>query len=458
MRQVYILLILLISGSIGLNAQSIRKNYLELTETERINLINAFYALRNGPDLVNDLATFHMDFFSFDNTADPTRLDIHLNLPDEPERDIFLAWHRRQMFEMEQAMQDINPRISLAYWDSSVDQSINDPIWDQDFLGQFNADWNLNRNLGGNGALPTPQEVTTVQSNTDFLTYSNAFERGTPHAGAHRWVGGVMPTSVSPRDPIFYFHHSFVDKLWQEWEEVNQSSAFIMTSMLRYDGTYVFDGETLPLVNPNDITDSRALGVFYAENGLAELDNYTVSNTHNPEETFYYQFSIEVGDNFIAPSGTSSRIESVNNILLRPGFRAESGASFVATIDTAPITNGIQGRDRSSEIVRNQKPFDEVGELENVIFTDEDLVDDVVLIKSFPNPFTNKITIEVSKNIKECSIIIFNMMGQVVKEEFFDDTSNIEIRGLYGLSNGVYVLKVVDGNNNELITRRIVKL
>ena len=457
MKRIYILLILLITA-VTVEGQSIRKNYQELTEAERINLINAFYDLRLGPDVYNDIATFHMDFFSFDNTADPTRLDIHFNLPDEPERDIFLAWHRRQMFEIEQAMQDLNPKISLAYWDSSVDQSVNSPLWDFDFLGQFNVDFNLNRNLGGNGSLPTPQEVNDVMANTDFLLFENAFERGTPHAGAHRWVGGVMPTSLSPRDPVFYFHHSYVDKLWHDWEEVNQSSSFIMTSMLRYDGTYVFNGETLPLVNPNDIVDTRALGVFYAENGLAELDNYTVSNTYNPEETFYYQFTIEVKDNFMVPSGTSTRIESVNNIIFRPGFFAESGASMIATIDQQLPVPGIEGGGVSTKIRRNQIPFDEVGELENIVFNEDDLIDDVVVIKSFPNPFTNKITIEVSKKVEQCNVIIYNMMGQVVKEESFDDTRNIEIRGLYGLSNGVYVLKVVDQNNNTLITRRIVKL
>ena len=91
--------------------QSIRKGFDEMTDYEITELVNAFYQLRQGPDLFNDLAQFHGDFFNFDNTADPTRLDLHFNLPDEPEREIFLAWHRRQMFEMEQAVQVANMQV-----------------------------------------------------------------------------------------------------------------------------------------------------------------------------------------------------------------------------------------------------------------------------------------------------------------------------------------------------------
>src|SRR5690606_18634467 len=126
MRNIFIILILL--GFVhNLMAQSIRKNYQEMTNYEKNELVNAFYELRNGPDLFADLANFHSQYFNFDNTVDPTRRDLHFNLPDEAEREILLAWHRMQMFEMEQAIQKINPKISLAFWDSSNDQAINSP-------------------------------------------------------------------------------------------------------------------------------------------------------------------------------------------------------------------------------------------------------------------------------------------------------------------------------------------
>tara|TARA_R110002049_G_scaffold296797_1_gene485196 strand:- start:30969 stop:32330 length:1362 start_codon:yes stop_codon:yes gene_type:complete len=453
MKHFYRILIFLCFAN-SLVAQSIRKDYQEMTDYEKTELVDAFYELRNGPDLFADLATFHGNFFNFDNTLDPTRLDLHLNLPDEPEREIFLAWHRRQMFEMEQAVQNINPKISLAWWNLSNDQSLDSPIWDQDLLGSFNANWNLNRNLGGNGPAPVPQDVTNLYAMTNFFEFSNELERRAVHRGAHVWVGGPMNSPLSPRDPVFYFHHSFVDWVWYNWEEIHHNSSFLTTSMLRYDGTYSFGGQTLPLVNPNDIVDTRSLGVFYGSNQLAQLNNYIVSNTYRPEEIFYYQYVIEAGNNFIVPSGTTCRMESVNEVRLLPGFEAAAGSNFVATIDQ--VNNNLTGK--SGEKVRLKKPYDYDANINTPIVWEEDNKDDTpVIIQTYPNPFTEKITINLNKNMN-CGVEVFNMMGMLIRQESFQNTDTIIINKLYGLSSGFYVIRVVDANGDIILAKRVIKL
>jgi len=441
-----------------ITGQSIRKGFDEMTDYEITELVNAFYQLRQGPDLFNDLAQFHSDFFNFDNTADPTRLDLHFNLPDEPEREIFLAWHRRQMFEMEQAVQDINPEISLAFWDSSIYQSSNDQLWDEEFLGSFDTNWSLNRNFGQGGPLPTPTDVSNLMTMSDFFVFSNELERRPVHRGAHVWTGGAMPTTLSPRDPIFYFHHSFVDKVWQEWEEIHGTSAFITTSMLRYDGTYVFDGQTYPSVDPNDITDSRVYGVFYAENGLAQLDNYIVTNTYNPEEIFYYQYNIEAGNNFLVPAGAIARLESVNEINLTPGFEAAPGSTFQAAIDTENNVAGKIAPLFAKNRAVNPYPYSE--KLYEPIVWEEggNLLDDKpIILTAAPNPFTEKITIKLSER-KDCVIEVFNMMGMQIREERFENTDTMVIKNLYGLASGFYVIRVTDANGKILVVKRIVKM
>ncbi|ETN96206.1 tyrosinase family protein [Zhouia amylolytica] len=422
-----------------------------MTQAERDALVNAFYQLRNGADLINDLATFHSDFFNFDNTADPTRLDIHFNLPDEPERDIFFAWHRMQMFEVEQAMQDINPNISIPYWDSTVDQSVNSPLWDENFMGQFDDDWGLNRNLGGNGELGTIGELNTLLGISDYLIFSDDTERGNIHAGPHRWTGGAMPTTASPRDPVFYLHHTFIDKIWADWEAIHQNSSFIRTSMLRYDGTYVFDGQTLPLVNPNNIIDPRAFGVFYAEDGLAVLDDYTVSNTYNAIENFYYQFLIEVRDGFEIPANTSCRITSVNEIVMLPGFVAASGSDFRAQIDNT------QARTSGSAIVRNTKKFEALPSMRMVDFEGKKLGDDSSDIEVYPNPFLESVNIRLGQNTHSGRIVLYNMAGQQVKSEVFRDKSVLNLNDLRNLASGVYILNVVDNNGVVLHKVQLIK-
>lgn len=448
----------LLLGFFELEAQSIRKDYREMTDYEKTELVNAFYSVRSAnPDRIIDMADFHMDFFNYDN-INPDILDIHFNLPDEPEKEIFLAFHRQFVFEMEQVMQDINPRISMPYWDSSEDQSTTSSLWDEDFMGSFNTNWGLGRRLGQYNNLPTPNQISSMLLMTDFFEFSDYFERQPPHSGAHRWVNGPMITSASPRDPIFYLHHAYVDKLWHDWEELHHTSFYLRNDMIRYDGTYVFGGETLAVVDPNDIIDTRALGVFYAEDGLAELNNYIVSNTYNDQEYFYYQFTIAAGANFIAATGTSAVLESVNEVLLQPGFLAQSGADLLVTID--PQTSSeLLGRSIASSVKREKNYFEEV-DLEQVWLWSEGDVDPddaVVVIKTFPNPFDNHITIKLDRK-RDCVIEIYNMVGALIKQEAFEFTDTLEVKNLYGLASGTYVVKVVDAQGKTLVVKKVIKM
>jgi len=453
-------------------SQSIRKSFTELTASEKSELQAALYQLRdinndgivsnniNAPDvddLYLSLAKFHKDFFRFSGNND-AQLDIHFNLPYQINIQIFFSWHRYQMFELEQALQVINPKLSLAYWNSSVDNDVatlGNTLFGPDLLGPFDSDWGLNRVLGsGTGALPTPTEVTTTLAYTDFATstgttstntsFSNRTERDAPHVGAHIWTGGVMPTTASPGDPVFYFHHSWVDKLWADWEAVNPgASSFIIQSMIRYDGTFVFNGNTLPLINPNDIINTRSLGVFYAENGLAELDNYAVTNTHNAIENFYYQYTIEAGNNFTIPTTKSCEIESVNMIVLEPGFFAENGANFTAKIDTDDDINTLsrnaitQNRDRYNPI-----DFGKNLDMHAYEPQEESEINTPTNFALFPNPFKDKFTLSFDKEFEEFEVTLFDAMGKQVYSKLFTKISKLVIDNLDNLSSGAYILKV----------------
>jgi tyrosinase len=486
-KNIFIFTLLLLS-SLLTKAQAIRKEFNEMTDSEKTELVAAFYQLRdldndgieapadtdpNDDDIINDLADFHLNNFSFDNAADPTIPDLHLNLPDEPTREIFLSWHRSMIFELEQYMQDINPNIGMPYWNSTqiagydnttVTNTINSTLFNANFLGPFETDWAITRNVGlWTDALPAPGNYTNIFNQTDFFIFSDRLERRAPHNGAHRWVGGTMQSSASARDPIFYLHHTFVDKLWVEWVNLGNTSLYTKTSdMIRYDGTYTFHGVTKPNIAPNDIIDHKTFGTFYAENQLAELEDYTVSNTYNAQENFYYQYTIQSGNNFTIPNLTDCKFESVNEIVLTPGFLSETGSNFIAKIDT---DNDISTSARSS-VTESRKgvknPFDENLNTQVIIFNQEDLNrmnDDVTIIKSFPNPFTDKIYINLSNEVENCKIEVINMMGKVIRTETYEDVINIELGGMYDLSNGVYVLRVYDSSKEKLlIAKRFIKL
>lgn len=450
----YYVLFILTCLTFGTSAQSIRKNYLEMTDAEKSALVNAFYQLRTGPDLINDLANFHSANFNFGNSPQP---DIHFNLPDEPERQIFFAWHRMQMLELERAMQAIDPRISIPWWDSSTDQSTTSPLWAADFMGQFNGAWALNRNLGGNGPLPTPTVVTAVQSNSDFLLYSNDMERGDTHRGAHVWIGGAMSTPLSPRDPIFYLHHTYIDKLWADWQIQHPSeSSFIINSMIRYDGTYVFNGTILPLINPNDILSSHSLGVFYAEDQKAELYGYTVSNANSPVENFYYQYTIEAGKGFTVPSGASCIIESVNEIKLIPGFETAVGALFVGTIDTG---NDVlpTALVQNSGIARRQNAFEYNEAILDVnAFDSKEFIANNMTITYSPNPFRDHIGVQMDRRVRASTVHIYNLSGNSVASMSFKNKSDLEVDNLADLQIGFYILEVI-ADGETVLRAKVIK-
>jgi len=450
----YYVLFVLICLTFGTSAQSIRKNYQEMTVAEKSALVNAFYELRTGPDLISDLANFHSDNFNNGNSPQP---DIHFNLPDEPERQIFFAWHRMQMLELERAMQAIDPSISIPWWDSSTDQSTTSPLWSTEFMGQFNNSWALNRNLGGNGPLPTPAVVTTVQNTSDFLLYSNDMERGDTHRGAHVWTGGAMSTPLSPRDPVFYLHHTYIDKLWADWEHVHQGqSSFIITSMIRYDGTYVFDGTTLPLVDPDDLVSSHSLGVFYAENQLAQLYGYTVSNDHNPVENFYYQYAIEAGNGFTVPSGANCKIESVNEIRLLAGFEAAAGAFFVGRIDT---NNDVvpPAFAMNQNNIRRPNPFEYNEAILDVnAFDPKESVVNSMIITYSPNPFSAVIEVQMDRRVRSSTMLLYNLSGKIVASKSFRNRSNLALDNLSELQLGVYVLEVI-ADGETVLKEKVIK-
>ncbi len=465
----------------SIEGQSIRKNHTEMTDSEKTALVNAFYSLRNGPDIVNNLALFHRDFFDFG--ISPNR-DIHKNLMDEPEKQIFLAWHRMQMFEMEQAMQEIDPTISIPYWDSSIDQSTTSSLWDQNFMGSFDANWSLGRALGS-ANLPSPAQVNALQAtpgsnwppptsgNIGFYRYANTMERGTVHVGGHVWVQGAMSTSSSPRDPIFYLHHTNVDRLWDEWEKAQlpgQGSFHITsTTMLRYDGTYNFDDEILPQVDPDVITDNKVLGVFYAQNQLAELNDYTVSifgngtdlrqvfNAHT--ESFYYQYLIRVGNNFTVPSGARCHIESVNEIELTPGFEAVAGSSFVAEIDQGTMAPLILRKEEETEdIVSNKTPFD-LNDDDRLGVNAYDFTESIVnkvKVAVFPNPFLHSITVQLDTQLANIKVTIFDVTGKIVYVDYFEDRDSISIEEIYNWSPGLYIIEV-SSNDQTLFRDKIIK-
>jgi tyrosinase len=298
-------------------------------------------------------------------------------------------------------------------------------------LEQFNTPWNLGRNLGG--SLPSASDVNTVLGVSAFSSggaSGNGFGGGPGnvnnpsqgdleliHNAGHMFVGGIMMFEESPRDPVFFFHHSFVDKIWQDWT-----------------GTSSFSGNSLPApyssTNPHNIVDSRDLNVWYAEDGLVLLDQYETSGTND----YRYTGKIKAEDDFVVKNGSDVTFIAGEEIVLGPEFQVEAGGEFYAEVN--PDVGNIAAKQRSG--LAEGPPIQ------------EETPKNYSLAQNYPNPFNPATVIPYELPVAgHVTLEVFDMLGRRVAVLVDEAVSagRHEVRFDAGsLSSGVYIYRITAGD------------
>jgi hypothetical protein len=249
----------------------------------------------------------------------------------------FGPWHRELLKLYEQELQSVSgdPNLTLPYWNWTKDQAVADPGFPffADFLGpdgagnvsdkvtvgafaQANGGWNLNvdeenfgflrRHFGIDGpGLPTAASVRTALGITPYDSdpwnqtiagadsFRNTLEGWVGnrqiHNSVHRWVNGSMQPGTSPNDPVFFFHHCNIDRLWAVWQQKHPAEPGYLPDMTtpptngatRVNERMASFGRTagdIPFgvnATPGDVLNSKAI-VWY-DSDLPELSNETGS-------------------------------------------------------------------------------------------------------------------------------------------------------------------------------------
>ena len=181
----------------------------------------------------------------------------------------FLPWHRELMNRFEAMLRDIDPQLSLHYWDWTADpQNLTDSdgkplnLFTPDFMGNAIGPGNsvidigdpwktavfyggplpyrddpggtpadppqtVQRQVGVNDTLINPADEATLLSNTsspDFVAFDNNMEGdgirpGGLHAQGHSYIGGdLLDPHTSFRDPFVFLMHSNIDRLYDKWQ------------------------------------------------------------------------------------------------------------------------------------------------------------------------------------------------------------------------------------------------
>ena len=233
-------------------AQGIRKEWHEMTANEKLSLMEAMKYAQDEFGTYYKMGYFHGQRFS----------EIHFN---PPAQDQFGAWHRWAIFTLERDLQKFQPELSMPFWDWTTYNTKGDEMWDAQHLGQFDNTSNwfapLNRHVTSSFPLPTTADVNSVLSISDWDTFNNTLETGSVHVGGHVWTGGTMASGTSPWDPVFFFHHNTVDKVWQEWVDAGGVPSYnvsLLSNSLNGNSNYLWPEN----IDPDDLHDSKTIGVF----------------------------------------------------------------------------------------------------------------------------------------------------------------------------------------------------
>jgi len=251
----------------------------------------------------------------------------------------FGPWHRELLKLYEEELRSVSgdPDLCLPYWNWTKDRTAADggfPFFTE-FLGPDGAGnlhdrvttgdfaqangWDLNvdeegfgylrRRFGGGGPdglptglLPTVNNAQTCLGRTPYdsspwnqnsagaSSFRNTLEGWVSpniHNTVHVWVSGSMLPGTSPNDPIFFFHHNNIDRLWAVWQQKHPAIAHYLpdnstasaNGLTRLNDRMATFGRTASDryfgidVTPADVLNSKA--ITWYDSDLPELNNET---------------------------------------------------------------------------------------------------------------------------------------------------------------------------------------
>jgi tyrosinase len=231
----------------------------------------------------------------------------------------FLPWHRGyvDMYERAAAALTGNRSFAMPYWDWTTLRDYPKSFTDPNYKGKPNPlyvpglgdDPTIVRNplTGGNAltdALVGPNVIKSIYAQTVYEIFGtsrsvdksvtppqvqNNFDpkwipmgggnqgilERTPHNNVHNNIGGYMPNTNSPRDPIFMMHHSNIDRIWANWTALGrQNSTDPLWLNMPFTNNYISPTGTPYTRVVKDVLSTQALGYTYDD--LPKADNLKI--------------------------------------------------------------------------------------------------------------------------------------------------------------------------------------
>lgn len=245
-----------------------RKNIAFLPASELDQLREAFRILRANNDQIYN-----------------TWVNVHAN-NCQHNNNLIWPWHRAYLYYFERRLQaalpGANPVITLPYWnydrvgngtgtDTVEFRRLPAPYRPQSVNSQPNSLWVNRRANVNNGSYSLPfaavRTDSIVAGNPMFFNYSVNIENQ-PHNNVHNSLGTPMNDRFfSPRDPVFWLHHSNLDRAWEAWRAVPGHQDLLSPSLAAWRRTPLpgFTGASFPRRLVGDFLSLDELGYTYVD-------------------------------------------------------------------------------------------------------------------------------------------------------------------------------------------------
>jgi len=180
----------------------------------------------------------------------------------------FFAWHRMYLYYFERVLRWAagDDSLRLPYWDYTDPTQETLPTAFRDVNSVlYDSRRNPDINSGASALSPMRTNVNRLLGQPDYFAYESGIEEGI-HGYVHCTVGPTCPVAhmgdvpVAGNDPIFYFHHANVDRLWACWQNLHPTPTGAWQNQ-----TFSFPDETgnLQTRPVKDFLDSVPLGYVY---------------------------------------------------------------------------------------------------------------------------------------------------------------------------------------------------
>ncbi|KFA76950.1 hypothetical protein S40288_05207 [Stachybotrys chartarum IBT 40288] len=271
-----------------------RREWRTLSDAEKQDYIDAFQCFIEAPSELGMNGTLYDDFAWVHNLV---AHGTHTKAP-------FLTWHRRFIWVYEQRLRKTcGYKGALPYWDWSLDWEnlTGSPIFDSK-LG-FGSDGDpeapihrtahcvtdtpfkkLEPQWYGSEYSPhcltrwfyddwvehflNPESIEEILASDTYSKFFIALEMG-PHDIIPGDLRGDFTTFTAPNDPIFYLHHSQLDRIWWLWQSRDKENRVKSYDGKADGGADVTLSDLLPLAGLDkdltvaEIMDTESNGMCY---------------------------------------------------------------------------------------------------------------------------------------------------------------------------------------------------